>query len=158
MNAPVDLDPIVHTYTLPWSAERSFAAYVERIGEWWHPDYTLDPRTFRGVVVEARAGGTIRAIFTDREDDWGRVRTWDPPRRLVHSFALAQSADAPSEVSITFAPTGTGSGCVMTFVHGGWNPANAAYRHKFTEWPIILDRFVALLATTDDEPQATGHG
>jgi uncharacterized protein YndB with AHSA1/START domain len=156
MSDPLDLDPIVHTYPLACSAERSFTTYVERIGEWWHPDYTLDAGAFSGAVIEPGMGGRVRATFTDREDDvWGEVRTWDPPRRIVHSFALAQSAESPSEVSVTFDPTD--AGCVMTFVHGGWNQMSAAYRGKFTEWPLILDRFVALLAATCDGREASGH-
>jgi hypothetical protein len=152
-----DLGPIVHTYALRTSAERAFEAYVERIGQWWHPAYTLDPSTFRDVRIDPWVGGTVRAIFANREDDvWGHVETWDPPHRLVHSFRLAQPAEAPSEVSVTFAPVG--AGCEMTFCHGGWRPENAADRQKFTEWPIILDRFVALLEERTTSSRGTPAG
>jgi hypothetical protein len=35
-------------------------------------------------------------------------------------------------------------GCNFRFEHGGWNDGNAADRDKVSEWPEILDRFVAL--------------
>jgi hypothetical protein len=31
----------------------------------------------------------------------------------------------------------------LRFSHGGWNAGNVAGRARFSEWPIILDRFVA---------------
>ena len=31
----------------------------------------------------------------------------------------------------------------MRFSHGGWTAGNVAGRARFSEWPILLDRFVA---------------
>ena len=67
---------------------------------------------------------------------------WVPARRLVHTFTLAQSPAHPSEVSVEFQPHE--GGCRVHFEHGGWTEANASYREKFGDWPIILDRFAAL--------------
>lgn len=150
-SAARDLEPIVHRYRLRSTPERAFQTYVERIGEWWHPDYTASRQTFSGVVIDPKVGGPIRATFRDRDDDvWGHVTTWSPPHRLVHSFMLAQPPEAPSEVSVSFTPLD--AGCEMTFVHGGWTPDNAALRGKFTDWPLILDRFVALLEDGASSP------
>ncbi len=48
----------------------------------------------------------------------------------------------PREVSVSFAPQP--AGCRVDFAHGGWNEGNVADRAKFSEWPVILDRFAAL--------------
>jgi hypothetical protein len=147
------VEPIVHTYRLPCSPADAFRTYVERIGEWWHPDYTIAPGSFSGIVIDPRVGGLIRTIFLDGPDDvWGTVTEWDAPNELAHTFTLAQRADAPSEVRVRFRRDG--DGCAMTFVHGGWNAANAEYREKFSDWPIILDRLAAL--TRDGRPPPPG--
>jgi uncharacterized protein YndB with AHSA1/START domain len=76
------------------------------------------------------------------EDDWGEVIAWEPGRRLVHTFTLAQDPEHPSEVAVEFEPTG--EGCTVRFAHGGWTEANVATREKFSDWPVMLDRFAAL--------------
>jgi hypothetical protein len=32
----------------------------------------------------------------------------------------------------------------MRFSHGGWTAGNVAGRARFSEWTVILDRFVAM--------------
>ena len=31
----------------------------------------------------------------------------------------------------------------MSFSHGGWTPGNVAGRARFSEWPFLLERFIA---------------
>jgi uncharacterized protein YndB with AHSA1/START domain len=95
------------------------------------------------VTIEPRVGGRVFATHSDiGDDDWGEVTVWEPGRRLVHTFTLAQGSTPPSEITVEFVPRDTG--CTVGFAHGGWTEANAALRDKFTEWPVILDRFAAL--------------
>jgi len=138
--------PITHGRSLRCSAEEAFATYAERIGEWWDPRYTANAETLRAVTIEPRIGGRMYATHSDvGEDDWGKVTVWEPAKRLVHTFTLAQDRQHPSEVAVEFVPgDGPGSGCTMRFAHGGWTQANAAVRKKFGDWPVLLDRFVAL--------------
>jgi hypothetical protein len=67
---------------------------------------------------------------------------WEPGRRLVHTFALAQDPAHPSEVAVEFIP-GEDS-CNVRFAHGGWTEANVSDRKKFGDWPVLLDRFAAI--------------
>jgi hypothetical protein len=137
------LDPIVLEYDLRCGPEEAFEAYANRIGEWWHPDYTASSKTFEGVTIEPRVGGrVIERHRGGQEIDWGRVTVWEPGRRLVHTFSLAQPADRPSEIAVVFTPVG--GKCKVRFEHGGWNQGNAGNRAKFREWPVLLDRFAAL--------------
>jgi activator of Hsp90 ATPase-like protein len=78
------------------------------------------------------------------EHDWGEVTVWEPGRRLVHTFTLAQDPLHPSEVAVEFVSGGAGTACTVRFAHGGWTEANAEARKKFGDWQVMLDRFAAL--------------
>ncbi len=140
---PMSLEPIAHEYDLRCSPAHAFDVYVNCIGEWWHPGYTANPQSLEAVTIEPRVGGRVYATHRDDgEDTWGRVTVWEPPRRLVYTSTLAQGQDDPSEITVRFTPSG--DGCKVRFEHGGWNEGNAPYRGKFSDWPVILDRFAAL--------------
>ena len=129
--------------TVGLSAEDAFQAYVGRIGEWWDPHYTANAETLQSVTIEPHAGGRVYATHSDLgRHDWGEVLVWEPGRRLVHSFTLAQDPEHPSQVAVEFEDRDGGS--VLRFAHGGWTEANAADRDKFGDWPVMLDRFSAL--------------
>jgi hypothetical protein len=141
--------PITHEYALSCSAERAFDVYTGRIGEWWDPRYTANAETFEGVTIEPRVGGRVFAAHGEAgRDDWGEVLVWEPGRRVVYTSTLAQSAGHPSEIAVVFEPDGPG--CVVEFEHGGWTESNVSDRAKFTEWPVMLDRFAALAQSPVD--------
>ena len=140
-----ELAPITYEYALPRSAEEAFGTYTGRIGEWWDPRYSANADTLETVVIQPLVGGRVFARHSDLGDDeWGEVTAWDPGRRVVHTFTLAQDPTHPSEVEVEFAPEG-GDTCTMRLTHGGWTDANTAARSKFGDWPVILERYVALL-------------
>jgi uncharacterized protein YndB with AHSA1/START domain len=140
-----DLSPIGLEYALPCSPEHAFAVYTGRIGDWWDPDYTANAGTLQGVTIEPRVGGRVYATHSDMgEHEWGEVTVFDPGRRLVHTFTLAQDPESPSEVTAEL--VADGDGCVLRFAHGGWTEDNVADRKKFGDWPLLLDRFAALAA------------
>jgi hypothetical protein len=139
------LEPITHEYVLRCDPHRAFDAYTSQIGYWWHRRYTANPDTFGSVTIEPAVGGRVYASHTDiGEDHWGEVTIWEPGSRVVHTFTLAQDPDHPSQVTAVFAPGEGGLGCVFRLEHGGWSEANGAARAKFGDWPVLLDRFVAL--------------
>jgi hypothetical protein len=136
--------PIAFEYHLDCSCDDAFAAYAGRIGEWWDARYTANPETLCGVTIEPRAGGRVYATHSDiGVHDWGEVTVWEPGRRLVHTFTLAQDAGQPSEVAVELLAAEDG-GCTLQFAHGGWTEANAAARQRFGDWPVLLDRFAVL--------------
>jgi uncharacterized protein YndB with AHSA1/START domain len=138
------VDAITHDYRLSCSAEQAFATYTGRIGEWWDPRYSANAETLDAVTIEPRVGGRIYATHSDMGRlDWGDVKEWEPGRKLVHTFTLAQDPQHPTVVAAEFAPA-EGGGCLVSFAHGGWTEANLADRKKFDDWPVLLDRFAAL--------------
>jgi Activator of Hsp90 ATPase homolog 1-like protein len=135
--------PITYERALGCSADEAFAFYTGRIGEWWWPQNTANAETLQAITIETRVGGRVYATHSDiGEHDWGVVTVWEPGRRLVHTFTLAQDPEHPSEVAVDFVPEDTGT--TMRFAHGGWTVANAQVRPKFTDWGPMLDRFAAL--------------
>ncbi|MBA2383172.1 MAG: SRPBCC domain-containing protein [Actinobacteria bacterium] len=138
------MSAIGYEYSLRCTVEQAFAVYTGRIGEWWDPAYTANAETLQGVTIEPRVRGRVYATHSDTGlDDWGEVTVWEPGRRLVHTFTLAQDPRHPSEVAVEFRPS-DGDGCTVRFAHGGWTKANVASRKKFGDWQILLDRFAAL--------------
>lgn len=140
------LGPITQEYSLRCTPDEAFAAYTERIGEWWDPRYTANAETLEGVTIEPAVGGRLYATHSDMgEHEWGRVTVWEPGERLEHTFTLAQDPQHPSEVSVEFAPAGDGS--TLRLAHGGWTEANAGAREKFNDWQVLLDRFAGLVGS-----------
>jgi len=139
------LASITYEYALRSTAEEAFHAYTRRIGEWWDPGYTANAETLETVVIQPLVGGRVFARHTDLGDDeWGEVTAWEPAHRLSHTFTLAQDPAHPSEVQVEFEPSDDDT-CTMRFAHGGWDETNAGDRAKFADWPVILERYVALL-------------
>jgi hypothetical protein len=140
--------PITHDLVLACSADHAFATYTDRIAEWWDPRYTANAETLEAVTIEPRVGGRVYATHSDiGEHDWGEVTVWDPRRRLVHTFTLAQDPGHPSEVAVEF--MATEGGCDVRFAHGAWTEENVSDRKKFGDWPVMLDRFAALAAALE---------
>lgn len=137
-------------------ATQAFETYSGRIAEWWDPRYTANPETLQAVTIEPRVGGRVYATHSDlREHDWGEVTVWERGRRIVHTFTLAQDPQHPSEVAVEFEATEAGS--TVRFEHRGWSEDNAAVREKFGDWPIMLERFVALAESpSEDLPARAG--
>ena len=141
----VSTSPITHEYVVGCSAEEAFETYTGRIAEWWDPRYTANAETLEAVTIEPRVGGRVYATHGDiGDDEWGEVTVWESGRRLVHTFTLAQDPAHPSEVAVEFVPGELDTTCTVGFAHGGWTEANAAVRGKFSDWPVMLDRFAAL--------------
>ncbi len=139
----MSLDPIVVDYSLSCSADHAFETYVGRLGEWWDPMHTANPHTFMAVTIEPRLHGRVVEHHVDEtEIDWGEVLAWEPGKRLSYTSTLAQTAEHPSEIDVTFTPSA--GGCRVHFSHQGWNDGNARDHDKFKQWSTILDRFAQL--------------
>jgi catechol 2,3-dioxygenase-like lactoylglutathione lyase family enzyme len=134
--------PIELTYELDCSPEVAFATFTDRIGEWWDPAYA--PEGMRGVHIPRELGGHVTMELQNVATfEWGRVTAWDPPGHYAQTFTLAQDPEHPSTLDVRFTER-AGGGCTMRFAHGGWTPGNVAGRARFSEWHVLLDRFVAL--------------
>jgi uncharacterized protein YndB with AHSA1/START domain len=122
------------------SPERAFALFVDEIGAWWRPSplFETTPRPGRlsfepnegGRLIETRQGGKVFEI--------GRIRVWDPPRRLVFSWRQASfPLDLHTEVEVAFEAVGAETR--VSIEHRGFDqvPPGAA-RHGFPDDVLLM--------------------
>ncbi|MEV0425096.1 SRPBCC family protein [Micromonospora sp. NPDC050495] len=139
---------------VPASAETAFAVFTGSLTDWWVPEYTWSgPDALAELGVEPRAGGMFYEIGPyGFRSDWGRVLTWDPPRRLVFTWQIGPDrVPVPdparaSEVEVLFQPEAP----ELTWVevehrnfdrHG---EAAEGYREALTAgWQELLSRYLA---------------
>ena len=73
-------------------ADHAFKVFTEKFVTWWPAAHHIGEADLKDVVVEPREGGRWYEIGTDgAECEWGEVKAWEPPGRLL----LAWHLDAP---------------------------------------------------------------
>lgn len=102
--------------------ERAFAVFTERMDTWWPRTYKIGVADLDKVVVEPREGGRWYERGVDgSECAWGEVLTYDPPNRIVLTWAIAgdwQPDDGgASEIEVTFTPTAEGTHVTLEHRH-----------------------------------------
>jgi hypothetical protein len=104
---------MVRSVVLPLDPAAAFALFTGRIGEWWPPDrrHAGDPHSDIFMLEDGRFYERAR---DGREVDLGRVRAWEPPRRILLDVFIATGPDAPTEVEIAFALRDTGTEVTVT--------------------------------------------
>lgn len=104
--------PVRKTIVVGTSVERAFQVFTEEMDTWWPlASKHIGKTDAKAVVLEPFVGGRWFERGVDgSECDWGRVRTWDPPRRLVLTWEISSDwRDDPSiqtEVEVRFTPDG----------------------------------------------------
>lgn len=133
--------PIEHEYVVACSPGHAFNVFTLRIGEWWHPAYA--PPGLTDVVVGTSVGeGCYMRVADGSAYQWGTTTAWER-HHFAMDFTLAQDPDHPSRLDVRFdeAPLGE---TTVRFSHAGWTAGNVAGRARFSEWPVLLERFIAL--------------
>lgn len=152
-------DAIRHVVTVPTTPEAAFAAFTERMAEWWPPEYTWAGAALSAVAMEPRAGGRWYERDTrGAEQAWGTVRAWKPPGRVVLSWGISPSRlperdpTHASEIEVRFHAEDEDAIRVEVehrdFARHGTDVA-ADYRAGMDSpagWPTILARFAAVFA------------
>ncbi|MCW3839476.1 SRPBCC family protein [Micromonospora yasonensis] len=138
----------------PTSAERAFAVFTGSLTDWWVREYTWSgPDALAELGVEPRSGGMLYEIGPyGFRNDFGRVLTWDPPRRLVFTWQIGpdrvpvpEPARA-SEVEVLFLPDGPDRTRVEVEHRNFDRHGEAAegYREALTAgWHELLRRYLA---------------
>src|SRR5580704_15983230 len=104
-------EPVRKELLIRASAERAFRAFTEEMGRWWPRTHHIGKSEMRDVVLEPREGGRWYEIGVDGSQcDWGKVLTWNPPRRLVLAWQITAAwqydPDFLTEVEIQFLEEG----------------------------------------------------
>ena len=115
-------------------------------------DSDLVKRYYFGSVIDSdfRPGSPIvyKQPDTGRIDIEGEVIEADPPRRLVHTFAVRWDADVndpPTRVAWEITPMG--DACRLSVTHDGFTEENATFESTKGGWPVILSGLKTLLET-----------
>jgi uncharacterized protein YndB with AHSA1/START domain len=141
-----------HSIVVQAPQERAFAIFTERMGSWWPlQTHTIGAGPMADAVVEPHAGGRWYERSDDgSECDWGRVLAWEPPHRVVLSWAISADFRADpaihTEVEVRFTAEG-GQRTRVELEHRGLE----AYGERAEEargiygseggWPGLLARF-----------------
>ena len=99
------------TVNLPQA--EAFSFFTGSMSRWWPTEYHIGEADMADTIIEPRVGGRWHERGTDgSECDWGRVLTWEPPRRLVVTWQINGSwqydgdPGHASEVEVTFTADG----------------------------------------------------
>lgn len=120
----------------------SFSLFTERASEWWPADrrHTKDPKS----VITMAATGRFSERSGAHEVQLGKVRVWDPPRRLLLDWYPGTDAEHPTEVEITF--TAEGSGTRVRVEHRPLPVSEKLFADRAPRydksWELVLDALV----------------
>ena len=127
--------------------ERAFRAFTEEIGSWWRPNelFAFDPDRSGTLRFEPGPEGRLVEDYADGSElEIGRVRIWEPPRRLALSWRHGSFApEQETELIVTFDPVDDQTR--ITVEHVGWDsiPAASAARHGM-ELPVFQMRLAEM--------------
>jgi uncharacterized protein YndB with AHSA1/START domain len=115
-------------------------------------DPELVKRYYFGSVIESdfRPGSPLiyRQAEGGRLDIEGEVVEADPPRKLVHTFAVKwdpEVNDPPTRVTWEITPIG--ETCRLAVTHDGFSEETATFNQTKGGWPMILSGLKTLLET-----------
>jgi uncharacterized protein YndB with AHSA1/START domain len=117
----------------------AFRIFTEEIELWWRrgPRFRNAPGDSGLIALEPRLGGRVFESYTveaeERVVEIGRIRVWEPPRRLLFDWRASNFAPAErTAVEVVFEPTS--SGTRVTVTHSGWAALRADHpvRHGKT--------------------------
>jgi uncharacterized protein YndB with AHSA1/START domain len=105
---------------------RAFQIFTADIDQWWRRGMKFRHSAARSslLCIEPKVGGRLfeafeaQAAAAQHVIEVGRVRVWEPPRRLAFTWRGANFAPhEQTEVDIQFEPTA--SGTLVTVTHSG---------------------------------------
>ena len=132
---------------------RAFAVFTDGQTRWWPRTNSIGAQPMQEAVIEPWAGGRWFERAADgSECDWGRVRVWDPPARLVLAWQIsgewAYDEALDTEVEVRFVADGEDRTRVeLEHTLDGYGDRAAEMRAIFDSpggWVALLERFAAV--------------
>jgi uncharacterized protein YndB with AHSA1/START domain len=113
MTSAAPIPPITGTTTVGLPLDRAFALFTGSMTTWWPLEFHIGQADVADVVLEPGVGGRWFERGVDgSECDWGRVRIWEPPDRVVFtwqidgSFRFDPDPEHASEIDARFTADG----------------------------------------------------
>jgi uncharacterized protein YndB with AHSA1/START domain len=139
----------------------AFSVFTERFGDFKPPEHNLLAAPLAETVFEPRVGGSIYDRAVDgTECHWARILAFEPPERVVFTWdidprwQIEPDHDLTSEVEVRFVAEGANRTRVELEHrnldrHGpGWQGIADGVEGP-DGWPLYLQRYAALLGTSD---------
>jgi uncharacterized protein YndB with AHSA1/START domain len=144
---------INHELSVHCSPERAFEVFTSGLPDWWPAEYTWSGKdALAEIGMESGAGGFCYECGPNGfRCDWGRVLTWDPPRRVVFTWQIGPNREPvpdpakASEIEVRFREF------LVEFEHRGferYGQPGQAYRDTLASpegWPYILGCYAEAL-------------
>jgi hypothetical protein len=137
---------IVVTTLVATDPDTAFAIFTTDIDAWWKQGSKYRPAMGKGGVLhfEPHVAGRLLETYDDGSTfEFGRVRVWEPGRRLVFDvFARSFGPGESTEVEVRFQAEGAQTR--VTLENRGWDrfPADHPVRHGIGE-PAFSDMMIA---------------
>jgi len=146
-------DSLVVEFDVQAPPAKAFRMWTAHTGLWWPKDHTItgDPAS---VIFEPYVGGRIIESADDgAQHVWGRVTTWDEPRRLEFSWHLFFDETVATRVSLTFEDLGDATR--VRLENSGFAAladAGAVRRERTgSAWSYITTTFASFADTTGSD-------
>jgi hypothetical protein len=144
--------------------ERTFRAFVTRLGAWWPlQERLITPRKSGEVHVEEGLGGRIYEVGK-RGDEYvlGWVTLWKPPDAFSFTWEMSPGSESTA-VDLHFQRLGPALTRVVV-IHHGWERLSTVLLESYTDhaggWLGALRRFAAMFEIEPDpaEPESDESG
>ena len=150
---------------VPTDPGNAFKLWTAGINEWWKrgTHYWNDRTRAIGLRFEPGVGGRFIEVYDAASGEGleiGRIRVWEPGRRLVYSWREAGwTAEESTEVEVLFEAVGPAQTRV-TVTHSGWETVRDPERNRRLREGYayglneLLGWYRGAAGTTSLEPQA----
>lgn len=149
------IEPVRMELVVPLAQEAAFDLFTSRISTWWPlSTHKVSKGSGSRCSFEPRAGGRIyESDDSGAEFDWGMVRAYERPTRLVFSWHPERDPSTAQEVEIRFTPVADGTR--LDLEHRGWEALGDqaaqmrdAYEHG---WGFVLGQCYRDAAKAESE-------
>ena len=150
MTEVATIAPVRKTLSVNCSPERAFEVFTAEVASWWPTTtHSIHHEDVTDVVLEPRVDGELYELAEGgKRAHWGRVTAWEPPRRLVITWANASQASDPSAYSrVTFEIEEYEDMVRLTVTHDELVAGSGMAIGISKGWPVVLASLKSLLET-----------
>jgi|CXWL01.1.fsa_nt_gi hypothetical protein len=145
---------LIKSIVLACAPKRAFTLFTEHASEWWPPSrrHTNDPTS---TILLTSSGRFYERAADGREVDLGKIRQWEPGRRVLLNFYPGTDAEHPTEVEISF--TAEGAGTRVTIDHRPTVSSEALWEGRVSRYDASWTSCLAGLEKAAREGVANGN-
>ena len=148
--------PVRRSVHVPVTPDIAFARFTAEIGQWWPAaTHSVGQGQVAAVVLEPGEGGRLYERLEDgTEHNWGWIRAWEPPHRVVMSWHPGSEGVVETELEVRF--VADAGGTKVSLEHRGWevlaDQAQTVRDGYESGWASVLAAYTASLGTAPDTP------